>query len=172
VESVAESASDGVVAPLFYLALGGPPLALAYKAISTLDSMVGHQDAPYRHFGWASARLDDAANLIPARLTAVLLVLAACLYTRTGKVAWRTLRRDGHKHPSPNSGRPEAAMAGALRVRLGGLAMYDGKPVERSYLGDGASNLEPFHITSALRLMILAAALAGAASVGALILRS
>jgi len=172
VESIAESASDGVVAPLFYLALGGPPLALAYKAISTLDSMVGHQDAPYRHFGWASARLDDAANLIPARLTAVLLVLAACLYTRTGKVAWRTLRRDGHKHPSPNSGRPEAAMAGALRVRLGGLAMYDGKPVERSYLGDGASNLEPFHITSALRLMILAAALAGAASVGALILRS
>jgi adenosylcobinamide-phosphate synthase len=172
VESIAESASDGVVAPLFYLAVGGPPLALAYKAISTLDSMVGHQDARYRHFGWASARLDDAANWIPARVTAGLLVIAASLYRRSGGSAWRALRRDGHKHPSPNSGRPEAAMAGALHIRLGGMTKYDGKPFERPFLGDGVVSLQPFHITSALRLMILAATLAVMASVGALILQS
>ena len=172
VESIAESASDGVVAPLLYLAIGGPPLALAYKAINTLDSMVGHQDTRYRHFGWASARLDDAVNWIPARLTAGLLVIAASLSMRTGQAAWRTLWRDGRKHPSPNSGRPEAAMAGALGVRLGGMAWYDGTPFERPFLGDGASALEPFHISSAVRLMMLAAALAGAASIGVLVLQS
>jgi adenosylcobinamide-phosphate synthase len=172
VESIAESACDGVVAPLFYLAVGGPPLALAYKAISTLDSMVGHQDARYRYFGWASARLDDAANWIPARVTAGLLVIAASLSSRNGGAAWRVVRRDGHKHPSPNSGRPEAAMAGALRIRLGGVSLYDGNPFERPYLGDEVVPLQPFHIASALRLMMLAATLAVAASVGALVLRS
>jgi adenosylcobinamide-phosphate synthase len=172
VESIAESASDGVVAPLLYLAIGGPPLALAYKAINTLDSMVGHDDTRYRHFGWASARLDDVANWIPARLTAGLLVIAAVLSMRTGRSAWRVLRRDGHKHRSPNSGRPEAAMAGALRIRLGGVAWYDGKAVERPFLGEGASTLEPFHIIAALRLMMLAAALAGGASAGILMFQA
>jgi len=170
VESIAESASDGVVAPLLYLAVGGPPLALAYKAINTLDSMVGHRDPRHQHFGWASARLDDAANWIPARLTAGLLVIAAALSMGTAPSAWRILWRDGHKHPSPNSGRPEAAMAGALGVRLGGTAWYEGTRVERPFLGDGASMLKPAHISSALGLLIRAAALAGAASAGILIL--
>jgi adenosylcobinamide-phosphate synthase len=170
VETIAESASDGIVAPLLYLAVGGPPLALAYKAINTLDSMVGHRDARYRYFGWASARLDDAANWVPARLTAGLLVIAAALSLRTGRSAWRILLRDGCKHPSPNSGRPEAAMAGALGVRLGGVAWYDGQPVERPFLGDGASMLKPAHISSALGLMIGASALAGVASAAILIL--
>jgi adenosylcobinamide-phosphate synthase len=170
VETIAESASDGIVAPLLYLAVGGPPLALAYKAINTLDSMVGHRDTRYRYFGWASARLDDAANWVPARLTAGLLVIAAALSMRTGRSAWRILLRDGRKHPSPNSGRPEAAMAGALRIRLGGVAWYDGNPVERPFLGDGVLMLKPSHISSALGLMIRASALAGAASAGILML--
>ncbi|HEX9155443.1 MAG TPA: adenosylcobinamide-phosphate synthase CbiB, partial [Nitrospira sp.] len=129
VETIAESAADGVIAPLVYLTLGGAPLALAYKAINTLDSMIGHRDERYADFGWASARLDDLANWIPARLTAGFMVLTAGL--ATGKwertiESWRILLRDGAKHPSPNSGRPEAAMAGALGVQLGGTNYYDG----------------------------------------------
>lgn len=144
VETVAESASDGVIAPLLCLAVGGAPLALAYKAVSTLDSMVGHQDERYRDLGWASAKLDDLVNWIPARVTAWLTVAAAGLIgwgtayaTRSATVLWR----DGHKHASPNSGRPEAAMAGALGVRLGGLNLYDGVPCERPGLGDPIEDL-------------------------------
>jgi adenosylcobinamide-phosphate synthase len=163
VETVAESTSDGVVAPLFYLALGGPPLALAYKAISTMDSMIGHLDERHRDFGCASARLDDLANWIPARVTALLLVLAAGLSPGglgTIRKAWRVVRRDGGKHPSPNSGRPEAAMAGALGVQLGGTNVYDGRPVARPVLGDPGPPLAAAHIGQALMLAVMASLLA------------
>lgn len=156
VETIAESTSDGVVAPLFYLALGGVPLALAYKAVNTLDSMVGHREPRYQYVGWASARLDDALNWIPARLTAVLLVCAAwpaLRSRRAGRHAWFVLRRDGHRHPSPNSGRPEAAMAGALGVQLGGTNCYRGLPEERPRLGDPGETLAAVHIDKALLLM-------------------
>lgn len=160
VESVAESTCDGIVAPLFYLALGGPPLALAYKAINTLDSMIGHLSPEYRHFGWASARLDDMANWVPARLTGLLLVAAAFIRGCAGREAWRILRRDATKHPSPNSGWPESAMAGALRVQLGGRNVYEGIASERPRLGDPLWPLAPFHIGIALDLTVSATALA------------
>lgn len=156
VETIAESTADGIVAPLFYLVLGGAPLALAYKAISTLDSMIGHLDDRYRWFGWASARLDDAANFIPARITALLLVLSAGIVSRSWPAmqhTWRILLRDGKQHPSPNSGRPEAAMAGALGVQLGGINRYDGLPIERPCLGDPDQPLTRAHIGMALTLM-------------------
>jgi adenosylcobinamide-phosphate synthase len=157
VETIAESTADGIMAPLFYLVLGGAPLALAYKAISTLDSMIGHLDDRYRWFGWASARLDDAANFIPARITALLLVLSAGIVSRSWPAtqhAWRILIRDGRRHPSPNSGRPEAAMAGALGVQLGGINRYDGFPIERPCLGDPDQPLTRAHIGMALTLML------------------
>ncbi|MGH7217559.1 MAG: adenosylcobinamide-phosphate synthase CbiB [Nitrospiraceae bacterium] len=157
VETIAESTADGIMAPLFYLVLGGAPLALAYKAVSTLDSMIGHLDDRCRWFGWASARLDDAVNFIPARITALLLVLSAGIVSRSWPVtqhAWRILLRDGRRHPSPNSGRPEAAMAGALGVQLGGINLYDGLPTERPCLGDANQPLTRAHIGKALTLMI------------------
>lgn len=156
VETVAESTSDGIVAPLFFLVLGGPPLALAYKAINTLDSMIGHLDDRYRYFGWASARLDDLANWIPARVTAFLIVISAGVVFRTGESmrrAWYVLRRDGKKHLSPNSGHPEAAMAGALGVQLGGITSYEGIPIERPVLGESIRALSPNRIGEGLRVM-------------------
>jgi adenosylcobinamide-phosphate synthase len=120
IETLAESACDGIVAPLFWLVAGGVPCAMAYKAINTLDSMIGHPEPPYRYFGRFAARADDAANFIPARLTAAGIVVAAKL--RGGKI-WL---RDGNKHASPNAGQSEAAMGGALGVRLGGANTYDG----------------------------------------------
>ncbi len=170
VETLAESTSDGVIAPLFYLILGGAPLALAYKAINTLDSMIGHRDERYRDFGWASARLDDVANWIPARVTAGLIVIAAGLVRGVGSArrSWHTLLRDGHKHPSPNSGRPEAAMAGALSVQLGGVNRYDGVAVERPHLGDVLEPLIAHHIVCAQTTMTVAYLLAIAGAVAVL----
>ena len=158
VETVAESTADGVIAPLFYLMLGGPPLALAYKAVNTLDSMVGHRDERHIDFGWASARLDDVANWIPARLAAVLLLLAT-LNLNCMIRGWHVLRRDGGNHPSPNSGRPEAAMAGVLGVRLGGTNYYEGVANERPTLGDGRRALVVEDITLAAQLMGMASLL-------------
>jgi adenosylcobinamide-phosphate synthase len=120
IETLAESACDGIVAPLFWLALGGLPAAMAYKAVNTLDSMIGHPEPPYRYFGRVAARLDDAANFVPARLTA--LAIAANRWD-----ALRSWWRDGCKHASPNAGQSEAAIAGALGVRLGGTNFYDGQ---------------------------------------------
>jgi len=165
VETVAESANDGIVASLFYLMLGGPPLALAYKAINTLDSMIGHLDARYRHVGWASARLDDAANWVPARITSMLIVLTSgvvCRETIRMKHAWSILRRDGAKHASPNSGRPEAAMAGALGVRLGGTNYYGGVASDRPGLGDDLRPLNPERITESVWIMWAVFAVAAA----------
>lgn len=162
VETVAESAADGVVAPLVYLAIGGAPLALAYKAISTLDSMIGHRDTRYADLGWASARLDDLVNWIPARLAATALILGAGVMTRQlepVRHGWWVLRRDGGKHPSPNSGRPEAAMAGVLGVRLGGINFYDGIPQERPILGSEGRLVEPGDILWATKVMAMASVL-------------
>lgn len=162
VETVAESTADGVIAPLFYLAIGGAPLALAYKAVNTLDSMVGHRDERHLDFGWASARLDDVANWIPARLTAVLLVLSAGLMTgKTDRMVdgWRICWRDGGNHPSPNSGRPEAAMAGILGVQLGGLNYYGGVPHERPLIGEASRVLAVEDIALAMRIMVMACVL-------------
>ena len=168
VETIAESASDGVIAPLLCLLLGGAPLAMAYKAVSTLDSMVGHRDERYQDFGWASARLDDVVNWIPARVTAGLFVLASWpVFRRLDKTrqAWAMLLRDGMKHPSPNSGRPEAAMAGALGVQLGGINRYDGVASVRPHLGDAREPLAPCHIAQARMMMTTAYLLAIVCSV-------
>jgi adenosylcobinamide-phosphate synthase len=137
IETLAESACDGIVAPLLALALGGVPLALAFKAANTLDSMIGHIEEPYTHLGWASARFDDIACFVPARITALALVLCAPLVRGNAARALSVLRSDGRRHRSPNAGRPEAAIAGALGVRLGGTNHYDGIPVVAAYLGDG-----------------------------------
>jgi adenosylcobinamide-phosphate synthase len=126
IETLAESACDGIVAPLFWLAAGGVSCAMSYKAINTLDSMIGHREPPYRYFGRVAARLDDAANYLPARLTAAGIVAAAQLRKLDGECAYAIWRRDGGKHASPNAGQSEAAIAGALGVRLGGTSFYDG----------------------------------------------
>ena len=168
VETVAESASDGVIAPLLYLAVGGAPLALAYKAVSTLDSMIGHRNERYKDFGWASARLDDLVNWLPARLTAWLTVVAAGLTQGAahGARSAAILLRDAHKHPSPNSGRPEAALAGALGVQLGGVNTYDGVAEVRPHLGDAVDRLSIFHIARAKRIITTVYLLAVIAAVG------
>jgi adenosylcobinamide-phosphate synthase len=128
IETLAESTCDGIVAPLFWLAAGGVPCAMAYKAVNTLDSMIGHSEPPYRYFGCVAARLDDAANLIPARLTALGIVAGAKINGLDAGRALEVWRRDGSKHASPNAGQSEAAMAGALGVRLGGARSYNGQP--------------------------------------------
>ncbi len=169
VETIAESASDGIIAPLLYLTLGGPPLALAYKAMNTLDSMIGHLDERYRDFGWASARLDDLLNWIPARITAWMVVMAAGLLTGSMATMQRsavTLVKDGGKHPSPNSGRPEAAMAGALHVELGGTNYYDGLPHGRPRLGAPGERLVVEHIVRAKTILTTAYLLALAVAAG------
>lgn len=133
VESLAENASDAVVAPLFWGAVAGVPGLLAYRAINTLDAMIGHHSPRYERFGWAAARLDDVANWVPARLTGLLAVVVGPAPGR----ALAVLARDGHRHPSPNSGRCEAAFAGALGVTLGGVNVYEGRTEERPTMGDG-----------------------------------
>jgi adenosylcobinamide-phosphate synthase len=165
VESAAENASDGVVAPLFYLALGGPALGLAYKAVNTADSMIGHKDARYADLGWAAARLDDLANWVPARLTALLLTAAAALLGHSARGAWRVLRADARRHPSPNAGWPEAAVAGALGVTLGGPARYDGVLHARPVLGGGGQAPEAAHVDRAVRMLWTAGGLAEALAV-------
>jgi adenosylcobinamide-phosphate synthase len=128
IETLAESACDGIVAPLFWLAAAGVSGAMAYKAINTLASTIGHREPPYHYFGRVAARLDDAANFVPARLTAVGIIAAAKLQKLDAECAYAIWRRDGGKHASPNAGQSEAAIAGALGVRLGGASSYDGTP--------------------------------------------
>lgn len=155
VESVAENTVDGCTAPLLFSCLGGPLGALAYKAISTLDSTFGYKNERYLQFGWASARLDDLANLLPARLTALLVIPAALLLRLHAGNAWRIFRRDRHNHPSPNGGQIEAAVAGALGVRLGGVNSYFGQPSTRPFMGDPLQPLQARHILQAVQLMWL-----------------
>jgi adenosylcobinamide-phosphate synthase len=153
IESLAESLSDGIIAPLFWLIVGGLPALWAYKAINTADSMIGHKDSEWQAFGWAAARLDDAANLIPARLSGLLICT----------VRWRglrTMRQDHSKHASPNSGWPEAAMAGALGLRLAGPVSYDGEVNAKPWIGIGRASATSTDIRTALRIIIHCCALA------------
>lgn len=160
VETVAENASDGVVAPLFFLLLGGAPLGLFYKAVNTLDSMIGYKNERYLYFGRFAAHLDDLCNFIPSRLCALLMVAAAFLLGLDGRGAYRIWRRDRRKHPSPNSAQTEAACAGALGVRLGGDSTYFGVVHHKSSLGDDTRPIGPQDIAAANRLMWGASALA------------
>lgn len=160
VETVAENTCDGVTAPLIFLFLGGLPVGMAYKAVSTLDSMVGYKNDKYRWFGWASARLDDLLNFIPARLSGLLMCVgAALLPSCSGRRAWKVFWRDRRKHASPNSAHTEAACAGALGVQLAGDASYFGKIVSKPTLGDPTRPVEPEDIPRACRLMYVTAGL-------------
>lgn len=153
VETIAENIVDGIISPLFYCMLGGAPLAFLYRAVNTLDSMLGYKNSKYLHFGMPAARIDDLFNLIPARLTGLLLVVAAWLLGYDGGRAIRMIWRDAARHPSPNSGIPEAAVAGALGVQLGGLNYYGGVPSDRARMGDPLATLGPQHIEKTIRLM-------------------
>ena len=153
VETVAENASDGVIAPLFYMLLGGAPLALTYKAINTMDSMVGYKNTQYLYFGRAAARLDDIANFLPSRIAALLWVAAAALTGNDARSAWRIWRRDRHNHASPNSAQTESACAGALNVQLAGPAYYFGQYYPKPTIGDAVRPIEPEDIRRANRMM-------------------
>ncbi|AZK48284.1 adenosylcobinamide-phosphate synthase CbiB [Paenibacillus lentus] len=153
VETVAENIVDAVISPLFFALLGGAPLAMAYRAVNTLDSMVGYKNDKYIDLGWASARLDDMANYIPARLTALLLIAAAWFLRFNAKGAAAMVRRDAASHPSPNSGYPESAVAGALGVRLGGENSYHGVVSFRTYMGDKSRELEADDIPRTGRML-------------------
>lgn len=156
VETVAENIVDAIVSPLFFAAIGGAPLAMAYRAANTLDSMVGYKNEKYLHLGWASARFDDVLNYIPARLTALFLLAASRLQGLDWRRSYRIMRRDARLHPSPNSGIPEAAVAGALGVQLGGLNYYQGVASHRAKLGDPLRPLRAEDILATVRLMRLA----------------
>ncbi len=136
IETVAENVSDAVIAPVFYLTLAGVPGMVAYKAINTLDSMIGYKSDRYKEFGWAAARLDDLANYLPARLSALLLILIAPVLSLNFRAGWRVVWRDARNQPSPNAGYPEAAVAGILGVRLGGPSKYSGKSVGKAFIGE------------------------------------
>jgi adenosylcobinamide-phosphate synthase len=152
VESLAENTSDAVVAPLLWGAVGGVPGLLGYRAVNTLDAMIGYRSPRYLRFGRVAARLDDAANYVPARVTGLLTVLAAPAVGGSAGASWRVLRRDGGRHPSPNAGRPEAAAAGALGVRLGGTNVYAGHVEQRPELGEGGRAPQAGDVRRAVRL--------------------
>ncbi len=157
IESLAENFSDGVVAPLFWLALAGLPGILSYKAINTADSMIGHRSERHRAFGWAAARLDDLINLPASRLSALWLVLAACIIPGASpRSAWHAVWCDAGKHRSPNAGWPEAAMAGSLGLRLAGPRVYHGEVVDDAWMGEGRAAADAGDIRHALRLYRMA----------------
>ena len=160
VETVAENASDGVIAPLLYMLLGGAPLALTYKAINTMDSMLGYKNEKYLYFGRAAARLDDAANYLPSRLAGLLWCAAAALTGNSPKGAWRIWRRDRRNHASPNSAQTESACAGALGVQLAGPAYYFGEYYAKPTIGDPLRPIEPEDIRRANRMMYAESVLA------------
>ncbi len=159
VESVAENTADGVTAPLLFAVIGGPVGAMLYKAVNTLDSTFGYKNERYREFGGAAARLDDVVNYLPARLTAAIIPAAAFLLGLNARNSWKILRRDARRHPSPNAGFLEAAMAGALGVQLGGRNFYFGQPSDRPTMGDPLRPLEPRDILRVNRLMFTTYAL-------------
>ena len=163
VETVAENASDGVIAPLLYMLLGGAPLALTYKAINTMDSMLGYKNEKYLYFGRAAAKLDDVANYIPSRLAGLLWVMAAALTGNSASGAWRIWRRDRRNHASPNSAQTESACAGALGVQLAGPAYYFGEYYPKPTIGDPLRPIEPKDILRADRMMYAESLLALAA---------
>ena len=159
IETVAENLSDGVIAPLFYLMLGGLPLAWAYKAINTLDSMVGYKDRRYLYFGRSAAYLDDIANYIPARLSAGLILVAAYFQGLDWRAGWRILCRDRCAHASPNCGYPEAAMAGILGLRLGGDNRYHGLLIKKPFIGDDLEPVSRLQVSRAIRNLYLSSAI-------------
>lgn len=163
IESVAENANDGVIAPLFYGLIGGAPLALAYKMVNTMDSMIGYRDLKYLYFGWAAARLDDVAGFVPARLTALAVAAASTLTEGDQGGALTVWRRDAGMHESPNAGVCEAAYAGALGVRLGGATYYNGTLVHKAEMGTGLEPAGREDISRAARLMYVSSALVLAA---------
>ncbi len=165
IESVAENCNDGVVAPIFYGLIGGAPLALAYKMVNTLDSMIGYRNMRYGNFGWASARLDDAAGFVPARLTALAAALASPAVGGSLTAAIRVFHQEGPQHASPNAGICEGAFAGALGVRLGGINYYDGVPVEAPEMGKGLRRPDWDDVSRAANLMYVTGSLVLAAGV-------
>lgn len=159
VETIAENTSDGVIAPMLYTAIGGPVLGFVYKAVNTMDSMLGYKNDKYMYFGRFAARLDDVVNFIPARISAYLMIAAAFIGGRQfdGKNAYRIFKRDRFNHASPNSAQTESVCAGALRVQLAGDAVYFGKLVKKKYIGDGQREIEYEDIKRANRLMYITA---------------
>ena len=160
VETVAENASDGVIAPLLYMLIGGAPLALTYKAINTMDSMLGYKNEKYLYFGRVPAKLDDAANYLPSRLAALLWVAAAAFTHNDAKGAWKIWRRDRRNHASPNSAQTESACAGALGVQLAGPAYYFGEYYAKPTIGDALRPIEPEDILRANQMMYVASSFA------------
>lgn len=153
VETIAENTVDGIIAPLFFFVLGGVPLAVLYRAANTMDSMIGYKNDKYLYFGRAAAKLDDVLNYIPARITGVLFIFAACLLGFDYKNAYDMMLRDAAKHPSPNGGYAEATVAGALHIRLGGINSYFGKKSLRAYMGEAIELTAPKHIMECIRMM-------------------
>jgi len=160
VESVAENLVDGVTAPLFWAFIGGPVGVILYKAINTMDSMFGYKNEKYLEFGWAAARLDDLANYLPARLTGGLIIIAAFILRLDTRNAYRIWRRDRREHASPNSAQSEAAVAGALGIKLGGANVYFGKLLEKPTLGEDLQKIDQSHILMSNKLMLLSSLLA------------
>ena len=159
VETVAENTSDGVTAPLLYMMLGGAPLGFLYKAVNTMDSMLGYKNEKYLYFGKIPAKMDDVFNFIPARVTAMFMVCASFLAGLDGKNAWRIYLRDRRKHASPNAAQTESVCAGALRIRLAGDAVYFGKVYKKEFIGDDLRPIDPEDIIKAGRLMYVTALL-------------
>ncbi len=153
IETVAENLSDGIVAPMFYLTIGGLPLAMAYKAVNTLDSMIGYKNEKYKEIGYFCAKIDDLWNWIPSRITGLLIILSSFFLQFNWKKAFSTMHRDGQKHSSPNSGLPEAAMAGSLDIQLGGPNHYFEQAVDKPFIGDNAKEIERIDLNAAWRIM-------------------
>jgi len=154
IETVAENTSDGIVAPLLFLFLGGAPLGIAYKAVNTMDSMIGYIDEPYTYFGGFAARADDVFNYLPARLSALIMLLAGLILGLDGRQGWRVFCRDRHKHASPNSAQTESVMAGLLRVQLAGDASYGGHLHHKPFIGDPLRPVEPQDISRSCRVAV------------------
>lgn len=153
VETIAENIVDGIISPLFYFMIGGVPLAFLYRAVNTMDSMVGYKNVKYGDFGMIAARVDDVFNYIPARVTGILLIIAAALLQFNVRGTIQSIKEDAKKHPSPNSGYCEAGVAGALNIRLGGLNYYGGVASQRAYMGAGMTTLAPIHIKQTIHMM-------------------
>ena len=160
VETVAENTSDGILAPLFYLAIGGPTLGFFYKAVNTMDSMLGYVEPPYRDFGYVSAKMDDVFNFLPARLSALLMLAAGTLLGMDGQNGWRIFRRDRFNHASPNSAQTESVCAGLMGLRLGGDAWYHGQLHKKKFIGDDLRPIQAEDIPAACRLLYGTAVLA------------
>lgn len=160
IETVAENASDGIIGPLFYLAIGGVPLMMLYKAVNTMDAMVGYKNDKYIDFGYFAAKTDDFLNLIPARITAMLIIISAAVLQLDYKNAFKTVIRDAKKHASPNAGYPEAAVAGALNISLGGPSVYHGNLYDKLWLGDAIKEIKLEDIKATEKMVIISSVIA------------